>query len=301
MHHSRLFTPQKGTINLPQLLAELNEDPGESPYNYSVILLGSSLLHDEGIYKTARDHLIELLNGPNDSFESWMKTKSFRAWMLGRLAVAGVYMGQPKHVKEALDQLIPLLNSEACEKDEMSAWGWGYYLACVDEKEYDANKQAMLDAVIAVIDSGSIANMLWVLAMDMEVAATAKDGATYDSIAEQMKSLTHTSSLTEALSHIPNTDWHAWAIAKVRKAAAMLGKDEDVKSLEHATQASISQVLQETVRLERRAVHEETPEAEALTKLAWARKACVMLAEITNRDADQLILDQQHRSAAEPP
>lgn len=249
----RLFTLKeqeaKTDINIPQLFSELVKNP-ESAYNHSIILLSSAMLGDHEAYVKARINLWKKLNSS--------KNDSFKTWMLGRIAVAGTYMGKNEDVEQTLKHLKPLLKK--CKKDEMSAWGWGY-LASVNNEEYKNAKETML---AAVADAPTEADKLWVHVMNMEAAAVAGDKDIYDRIANEMQTLTHKTSLVEAVSQIPEKDWQAWGLAKVRKAAMVLEKDADAQALEQPTQAAIKNAMLKDM------------------------KACVMMAELTNRSANEL-------------
>ncbi|MEO8400328.1 MAG: hypothetical protein ABI597_00855 [Gammaproteobacteria bacterium] len=208
------------------------------------------MLGDKDSYIKTRANLWKKLNSS--------KNDSFKAWMLGRIAVAGTYMGESDDVEQALKHLKPLLKK--CNKDEMSGWGWAY-LASVNNEEYKNAKKAMLDAVA---DAPTEADKLWIHIMNMEAAATAGDQNTYDLIVNDMKTLTQKLSLVEAISQIPEKDWLAWGLAKVRKAAKILGREADAHELEQPTQIAIKNAELKNL------------------------KACVMMAEITSRSTNDL-------------
>lgn len=249
----RLFTlkeeEMKTEINIPQLFSELAKNP-ESTYEHSIILLSSAMLGDHDAYVKARNNLWKKLNHS--------KNDSYKAWMLGRMAVAGTYMGENGDVEQALKHLKPLLKK--CKKDEMSGWGWGY-LASVNKEEYKNAKEMML---AAVAEAPTQADKLWVHIMNMEAAATMNDQDTYDLIVNDMKTLTKKLSLVEAVSQIPEKDWLAWGLAKVLKSAKIFKKETDVQELEQASQIAIKHAQLNNM------------------------KGCVMMAEMTNRNANEL-------------
>lgn len=229
-------------------LSELKTD---SAYNSSVVLYASALLMKKKRYVEALNAIkAELAKKPNDSF---------KAWMWGRIVLAATHFGDKATVDEMLPELKSLLPQVA--KDENYAWALGY-LAAVNPKEYEQNKQAMMDAAKALKKP---ADALWAHVMNLQAAARQDEKADFYSILMDMRIYTGKTTIAEALAQIPATDWRAWALGIATESAAIMG-DKDLY-------AELNQ-----------------PIADAITEAVGAKSmANAMLAQINATKASELM------------
>ncbi|MBX2901881.1 MAG: hypothetical protein KF775_19705, partial [Cyclobacteriaceae bacterium] len=111
-------------FNVKHALASLKTD---TLYNASVVLYASALLKD-------KSHYLEALSAMEIKFKE-TPNNSFKAWMLGRVALAATHMGDQETVVKTVPALKDLLEQKEVAEDESRAWALGY-LAAVNLAEY---------------------------------------------------------------------------------------------------------------------------------------------------------------------
>jgi len=92
---------------------------------------------------------------------------------------------------------------------------------------------------------GALSDALWAWVMSLQAAAYAGDQSSYEWIKEQMKLITQTESVSQALEKgllrkTESNDYPAWAMAKVRCAAIIIGDEELYREIESTLISSIA-------------------------------------------------------------
>ena len=242
-------TTQDIISNAAQLAADAKD-----PYAASLPMMIYAELGDLPHYQTTKDHMLQLLNGLDTSTNSawkWMQNNSFKAWMWGRILLAAQSIHDDQQMGTARTQLTDLLKQPATAADNaaFTTWAWGY-LAALDKKEYQLSKKQMMDGAQALADkyqaSGKPADLsdaLWGWVMNIQAAARAHDRATYEKIKAKITGNESVEiALVKGLSHTAESnDYPAWALAKVRLAAATIGDQTLFLALKVPMEVSIAE------------------------------------------------------------
>lgn len=237
-------------------ISELNARVSNA-YNASLPLMASAELGNNQLYSSSLDVIrkqLSLLDEPAapDSSIDWMKNNSFKAWMWGRILLSAKAMNDQPTLEASAKKLVGYLGEKPTPQDNLafSAWARGY-LAALDHKNYDAQRQALEDegdALSAIYASSvkqdDLSNALWAWVMDIQAAALANDADFYNAIKGKMMQVTGQDSVSGALENglictEKSSDYPAWAMAKVRLAAAMMHDESLVGELENPVQRAI--------------------------------------------------------------
>lgn len=234
--------PEKNDIRnkAAELAAAAND-----PYAASLPMMISAELGDAKEYLNNRRQMVQLLNELDESTDpkwKWMQNNSFKAWMWGRILLAAQSIGDYGQVQSAKNTLAHLLQTKPTEVDNLAftAWAWGYR-AALNRSQYHASKKIMMDDAQALADkyqqsgkNSDLSDELWGWVMNIQAAARANDKATYEKIKSKIAGKEGEAlpaeialALNKGLSHTAaSNDYPAWALAKVRLAAAMMGDDK---------------------------------------------------------------------------
>lgn len=233
-------------------LANLAKDP----YAASLPLIASAGLGDKNQYYTACAQMLktlEILDAKPTEFPEWQRSNSFKAWMWGRVLLAADSMADAETITLAKGKLLSLLDKKITKEDNFSyfTWAWGYR-AALNQTEYDISHKRMVNDAVQLTekykakqeDHGALSAALWAWVMNLSASANAGDQHTYALIKEQIKFLTGAESVTKALEigllrKSDDNDYPAWALAKVRRAAAIMGDENLYNEISKATESSI--------------------------------------------------------------
>lgn len=232
-------------INIENVINTLLTDSKENAYNLSVVVLASAQYADKEKYTKSLPILLSVLKKMEDN--------SFKSWMLGRVVLAAKLTKDNETLALCLPDLKKLLSS--VKKDKLSTWAWGY-LAALDADEYKSASKHMLDASAFLTveylkskqkttdaksddDAVVLSDVLWSHVMNAQAAALANDNETFDAILSDMKKVTGKSSVIDALSQIPESDWQAWAIGIVKLAASTIRNESINEQLSRPLRESI--------------------------------------------------------------
>lgn len=254
-----------------ELVTELNtlRDSAKNPYEISMVLLASATLGEEKRYETDHDRMVNALKvlDSKDSPSAWsdMNNHAWKAWLDGRLCLAEVIakkIASPQSKKWLLSHLA---FHEKSSNEDLAFYAWASgYRAALDRNEYAISKKEMEIAGLKLINiykeevkkdqakegqipktQAALSNAIWALVMNLSAAAYAKDKKVYKSIKNQLMLLTEKKSVTEALETgllrtAASNDYPAWALAKVRVAAAIMEDNELYKSNGKALEKAIA-------------------------------------------------------------
>lgn len=220
------LTTDTTNINVTTALAELKTD---SAYNSSVVLYASALLKNKERYSEALDAIEKQLAGSENN--------SFKAWMLGRVALAATHIED----KATVDKTVPVLKIliKEVSKDECHAWALGY-LAAVNSAEFKENHQTMRNAADALTKP---ADALWAHVMNLQAAARERNKDIFNSILLQMTKFTGKTTVAEALAQVPANDWRAWALGIATESAAIMGEKNLYQELNQPLDAAIAEAV----------------------------------------------------------
>jgi hypothetical protein len=211
----------------------------KDPYAASLPLIASAGLGDAKRYASARTTMLTMLTAlnekPND-YAEWMRSNSFKAWMWGRVLLAADTMADSKTILQSKNKLSFLLNKEITKDDNFAFYTWAQaYDATLNIKEYQTFKKAMMQNAVLLskkskedpANHGALSDALWAWVMNLSAAANAGDQKNYTLIKEQIKVLTGAESVTKSLETgllrtAESNDYPAWALGKVRSAAAIM-------------------------------------------------------------------------------
>jgi hypothetical protein len=209
------------------------------PYTTSLPLMASAGLGDEKRYVATRTQMLARLNAldqkPND-FPQWMRNNSFKAWMLGRALLSADDMNDTKTVEQTKNKLTSLLEGKITQSDNFAFFTWAQgYQAALNKTEYETAKKRMIQDSMQLsekyknqpTDHGALSDALWAWVMALSASANANDKSSYELIKQQMTSLVGVASAAKALDTgllrtADSNDYPAWALAKMRLAAAMM-------------------------------------------------------------------------------
>jgi len=200
----------------------------QSPYSISIPLLGAAYLNDGKRYGRWKEALLQAFKiGKEESedsiVEKLQEKASTNAWILGRLLVADLRMGDQSSAQKNVSIMEKLLKKSAV--DRFSAWAWGYlaiFYAQVKPKEYPLVQKQMLETTDVLMrqpgEKGKD-NVLWALVMQLQSFADIGDKVGYFSCLQKMQEFSGTLSVQETLESIPAEDFRAWATSLVLRAA----------------------------------------------------------------------------------
>lgn len=227
-----------------------------SPYAASLPLIASATLGDKSRYEHTSKLMLDQINDLEvspDKFALWMRSNSFKAWMWGRVLLAAKNMNDDKTIKTANEKLAQYLAETVSQNDNPSffTWAWGYR-AAFNQTEYQSSVEKMMEGAAQLSakskaepsNHDALSDALWAWVMNLSAAANAHDQERYEAIKQQIVILTRKNSISEALESgllrtDQSNDFPAWALAKVRLAAAIM-KDKDVfQDVEHTLAESI--------------------------------------------------------------
>jgi hypothetical protein len=238
-------------VSVENIIDELGKS-SKDPYAASLPLIASAELGDEKRYDVALTQMLHTLDAletkPNDC-PQWMRNNSFKAWMWGRVLLAANSMNDVKTSSQAKNKLIAFLNEKVTKEDSLAfmTWAWGYR-AAANQAEYGISSKRMIDDAMQLTEKykeepknhSALSDALWAWVMNLSAAATAGDVHNYALIKDQIKAVTGADSATKALETgllrtAQSNDFPAWALAKMRFAAATM-KD---KELYHESEKAI--------------------------------------------------------------
>ncbi|HSW70050.1 MAG TPA: hypothetical protein VLI69_07885 [Gammaproteobacteria bacterium] len=219
------------------------EKAATDPYAASLPLIASAELDDANRYSLSLSKMLVLLTQLDktpDAFPEWMRNNSFKAWMWGRVLLAGDAVNDAPTVVKSKRKLDVLLNSGMAKNDNLAffAWAAGYF-STLNDRTYLVYHRKMTKDAIELSNEYSIkpthdalSNALWAWVMALPATANAQKINAYNQIKKQMTSLTFTQSVVDAiqtglLRTADSNDYPAWALAKVRVAAAVM-HDQDL-------------------------------------------------------------------------
>ncbi|HSW69946.1 MAG TPA: hypothetical protein VLI69_07355 [Gammaproteobacteria bacterium] len=224
------------------------------PYAASLPLIVSAELGDKKRYKLMRDHMLVELNAlqkkPTD-FPQWMRNESFKGWMLGRVLLAADAMTNTAMVMQIRCKLLHVLEEPLTKDDSLAFHTWAEaYFTAMDKKNYRMYQEKMRHDTMTLSDEykakrthEALSNVLWACVMDLYAAANAEDRQNYELIKQEIRSLTGTESVSEGLEKnllrtADSNDYPAWAMARVRLAAAVMHDADLYSEIEGALTSS---------------------------------------------------------------
>ena len=255
------FEKHKIIINAAWLVADATD-----PYQASLPMMIHAELECQNLcqasIKRMTKFLEELDSSENPSW-NWMKNNSFKAWMWGRVLLAARAVND-KYAEVALSKLKNLLSEPLTpnDKPEFIAWAWAY-LAAYSEEEYQSAKKNMLNATKQLaqqfqdsgLDHSALANEYWGWVMAIQAAARANDKDLYEKIKKYLQigpagKLTAIGEVLTRQLGKGSTNYLAWALAKVRLAAAMMDDQVLFSALEQPVESAILQAKKSHARAE---------------------------------------------------
>ena len=217
---------------LEQLVAELPCSAND-PYNASIKVTAYALLGNKDGFVHSMLQMLAGLYGLQlvpDAYPEWMQNNAFQAWMWGRVLLAADNLNYFSVTKKAEKKLRKLLDAPRDTNNNAAffAWARGYHAAFTRDT-YQVSKDLMMQeaAALSQIPHIPLPDILWAWIMNLSAAANASDKETYEHIKKQILLCTQSDSvasgLTQKLTRTENNnDYPAWALAKVRHAAALL-------------------------------------------------------------------------------
>lgn len=217
-----------------------------TPYSLSIPMIGDAELGTAD-YPFTQGRMVWSLEHPDSPLQkdvpSWMRTNSFKAWMWGRVLLAADSVNDTTTINKALANLRILLDDTqptATDNPAFYTWAWAYR-AAYNQQEYAISKDKMLQGAYKL---DNLSDALWAWVMNLQAAAYAHDLATYETCKQQIISVAHTATVSQALTKgllrtAASNDYPAWAMAKVRYAARVVGDEALYAELESSLNASI--------------------------------------------------------------
>lgn len=241
--------------NIEGIIDELAKS-AKDPYAASLPLIASAGLGDEKRYDATRAQMLSTLNTLDkkpDDCPQWMRNNSFKAWMFGRVLLAADNMSDAKTIGEAKNRLSLLLDEKMTKDDSDAFFTWAQgYRAALNNTEYETSKKRMISDSLRLsekykakpTDHSALSDALWAWVMDLSASANANDKQGYELVKQQIKSLTGTESVSKAietglLRTADSNDYPAWALAKIRLAAAIMLDKELYQDIDSALVSSI--------------------------------------------------------------
>lgn len=228
-----------------------------NPYAASLPLIASATLGDRNRYERTLTLMMDQINDLEvspDKFDTWMRSSSFKAWMWGRVLLAAKSMNDDKTMKTANEKLVQYLAGTMNQNDNPAffTWTWGYR-AALNQAEYQNSVGKMMQGAAQLStkykadpsNHDALSDALWAWVMNLSAAANAHDQERYETIKQQIIILTIKNSISDALEFgllrtEQSNDYPAWALAKVRLAAAIMKDREVFQDIDHALVASVN-------------------------------------------------------------
>ncbi len=198
-----------------------------SPYSVSIPLLGAAYSNHKVEYGKWKEAIFQAFGIKNDEpvdsiVEKLQDKASENAWILGRLLVANLRMGDSSAKKTAsiIQQLL-----QKAPVDPFSAWAWGYlaiFYAQTQPDEYPSVKEQMMqcsDTLMKQPEEKGKDNVLWAIVMELQSLSEVGDVASYNDCLQKFQDFSGTSSVIETLESIPPGDFRAWATSLILHAA----------------------------------------------------------------------------------
>jgi hypothetical protein len=213
------------------------KDPYQRTYLLSMPLLASAYLEEISLYEVIAVSTKQALS------KIPVEQNSRKAWLLGRYLAAENLLTKNSPAVDALAH-------------QYAAWGWGY-LANANEATYHATHTAMMQAAFDLTKNyqknktskeinpkkiaDDLSSLLWVWVLNLQAAANADDGETYQQILAHIQHVTHKKSIAGALSTgIPDTDYQAWALSIVYFSAKKMDDEDLSRSISPALTAAMN-------------------------------------------------------------
>lgn len=228
-----------------------------NPYAASLPLIAGATLGDSNRYTRTLTRMLDqmkALEESPDKFDSWMHSNSFKAWMWGRVLLAAKSMNDDKTIKTANEKLTQYLDGPMNQNDNPAffTWAWGYR-AALNQSEYQNSVGKMMQGAVQLSakckaepsNHDALSDALWAWVMNISAAANAHDQARYETIKQQIIALTGKNSISGALEFgllrtEQSNDYPAWALAKVRLAAAIMTDRDVFQEIDHTLATSAS-------------------------------------------------------------
>jgi len=221
-------------VEMERIVDKLMESATD-PYKASLPLLISANLNDRVRYNSSLEKFFSQLKNLQDypeNFEDWMRNNAFRTWMLGRALLAANIMRDANTLARVNDDLS---EEKTTPEDNPAFATWTLaYRAALNEIDYNTFKRNMLTGTFKLTEKyhadttnhGALSDALWAWVMDLS-AASAKNYTDYKSVKAGILQLTGKKSIAETLETgllrtAKSNDYPAWALAKVRLAAAIM-------------------------------------------------------------------------------
>jgi hypothetical protein len=228
----------------------------KDPYAASLPLIASAGLGDEKRYEAICSQILsalDTLDKKPDDCPQWMRNNSFKAWMFGRLLLAADNMSDTKTVEQTKNRLSLFLEEKMTEEDNYAFFTWAQgYRAALNNTEYEKSKKRMMSDSLQLsekykanpTDHSALSDALWAWIMNLCASANANDKQGYELIKQEIKSLTGLESVSHALETgllrtSDSNDYPAWALAKIRLAAATMLDKELYQNTDKALISSI--------------------------------------------------------------
>lgn len=224
--------------NVKTLLANANRDA----YLVSMPLIVSAQLGDEELYQQTHAAMLQAMaNRKNDTFT---------AWLYGRELLAATSMGnKSEDVGVATEKLKELLEQNKYSTDNFRAWALAY-LAASNKDAYQETKKDMLSLANELTNRDLIlaparSDALWAWVMVSFAAANAQDKDTYHLALNNMRNITASVGVAEALKtglvrNADSNDYPAWAMGIVQLAAARMHDEKLFAELQPPLRESIT-------------------------------------------------------------
>jgi len=211
-------------------------------------------LHSFSAYERAKRKMLKFLkdleSGENPEYhqdkKKWMQSASFKAWMWGRILLAAQSMHDTTLINQACDEIeiLSQVNLNTEDKDELARITWAVaHYAAYSQVHYQLYKDLIMSCAerLDQLDSSETrTDAVWGWVMFLQAAACAGDRETYDKITAK---IARDETIVVALNRLSHTnesnDYPAWAMAKVRWAAAVIGDNALVLALQEPTKKSI--------------------------------------------------------------
>lgn len=197
-------------------------------YSASLPLIAAAGLGNKEQYDAALNIALKDLNSQHGE-------ASFNAWMWGRVLLAAKDMGDAKSVALAKAVLFASFNEKNTTKPNIVflTWAAGYH-AAFNEETYQIFKNSMMNSAQYLANSHPVlSDVLWAWVMNLCASATAQDRENVGLIKQRIatSSSTEPQSVANVLQQglkrtAQSNDYPAWALAKVRHAAALIQDHE---------------------------------------------------------------------------
>lgn len=200
-----------------------------SSYSISIPLLGAAYSNNRELYERWQEAMFTAFgiksDLPTEAIVEKMKEKpSENAWILGRLLVANLQMGDKESARKIAAVIEGLLLQQT-SVDPFVVWAWGYlaiFYAQDKADEYPRVKEKMINCTNELIEMPGQKgkdNVHWAIVMELQSLAEMKDQKSYEERLQKLQDFSEKSSMVEALETIPPGDFRAWATSLILHAA----------------------------------------------------------------------------------